>query len=55
MSHVSYRQPRRTTDPRKGRAGTASGLETFATRFAELALLAGVLGAGIALLVTRST
>ena len=51
MPHSTYRYTRRS---RKERAGSASGLETFAVRFAELALLAGVLGAGIALLVTRA-
>ena len=54
MSHLRNRYAR-VPDRRKLRAGPASNLETFAIRFAELALLAGVLGAGIALLVTRAS
>jgi hypothetical protein len=57
MPHATISQsrlPRASRLTRKHRAGPNSGLETFAIRFAELALLAGVVGAGIALLVTRA-
>ena len=44
----------RTASRRKFRAGTESTLEKFAIRFAEVTLLAGVVGAGVALLVARA-
>jgi hypothetical protein len=47
---VRYRAPRgRRTNP-----GFAGSIERFAVRFAELALLAGLVGAGVALLITKA-
>jgi hypothetical protein len=47
---VRYRAPMgRRTNP-----GFAGSIERFAVRFAELALLAGLVGAGVALLITKA-
>jgi hypothetical protein len=53
MQHASYRHSSSTSRQRQVDT-RISGFEKFAVRFAEAALLLGIIGAGIALLVSRT-
>jgi len=53
MQHATRRSSRRVAQPlHDARSGTH--LERFAIRFAEAALLAGIVGAGIVLLLAQA-
>jgi hypothetical protein len=53
MQHASYRQSHDNRGQRQS-GSRISGFEKFAVRFAEVALLAGIIGAGIALLLVQT-
>jgi hypothetical protein len=53
MQRATYRLPRTASRPLEA-SRPGSAIENFAIRFAELALLAGLFGAGIALLLTHA-
>ena len=53
MQDATYRY--RATVERRAIPGFAGSVERFAVRFAELALLAGLVGAGVALLLANAS